>query len=479
MLRAFFRDCIIYTIPAAVSRGLGLLLVPIYTRILSPEDYGTLDMLMVFGGLVNLTVALEVSQGVARFYAVETSSARKRSLASTAFWFTLGCYGLFVLLGLAGSRVLSPWVTGRDGLESIFRIAVFGIGLNGVFYLIQNQFRWELRSRRYTETNLLMSFVTLVAAVGFAYGLDWGLVGVLWGTVLGSLAGVVYGLSWLRTSYGWQFDCALLWRMLRFSIPLVPSGLMVWMSTYLDRLMINHYLSLHEVGLYGVGYRLSSVVWFVLVGVQGALMPLVYHHYREPSTPSQLATIFRLFLAGALLTFLTLTLFAHDFLVIMTTPDFYGSASVVIYLVPAITLSQMYIFAPGIGIAKKTHVYIWINLAGVVVNALLNWWLIPALGMIGAAIATLAGSSCVFALCMYISQKSYPVPHEWKRLSFATVLAIALAVLIPTLAEEYALPWIVNLLALGVMAVGLVALGLVRTHEIVRLRQLLRPKLTP
>lgn len=479
MLRAFLRDSIIYAIPTVVSRGMALLLVPIYTRILSPADFGALDMLLVFGGLVNLTVALEVSQGMARFYADETDPGGKRAYASSAFWFTLGCYGLFVLLALVGSRVLSLWVTGQDGLEAVFRIAVVYIGLNGVFYLIQNQFRWELQSRRYAEASLLTTLVTAAAAVGFAYGLDWGLAGFLWGMALGALAGVVYGLWWLRASYAWRFDGARLRQMLRYSIPLVPAGLAVWLGSYLDRLMINHYLSLNEVGLYGVGSRLSSVVGLVVVGVQGALTPLVFAHHREPGTPSQLVVIFRLFLGGALLMFLTLSLFARDFLVLMTTPDFYSSAALVIYLVPAAMLAQMYIFAPGISIAQKTHLYIWLNLVGVLVNAALGWCLIPVWGIVGAAVATLAGSGCVFALFMCISQRLYPVPHDWKRLGTATALAVVLAVLMPVLAPTGVLHWILNLLALGAMVCGLVALGLVRRDEIVRALRESRARFMP
>ncbi len=372
MLRRFLKDSVIYAIPTFVSRGLAFLLVPLYTRILNPSDFGALDMLLVFGGLVNLTVAFEISQGAARYYMDEPDLGRKRAIVSSAFWFTVGCYGLFMLLALAGGRVLSEWVTGQQGLESVFRAGVIYIGINGIFYLVQNQFRWELNSRRYAETSLLATFATAAAVIGFAYGLDWGLQGFLWGMALGAGLGMAYGLWWLRHSIAWSFDRQRLWVMLKYSLPLVPSGIAVWVGGYMDRMMINHYLTLNEVGVYGIGFRLSSIVGLVVAGVQGALMPLVYAHYREPDTPLQLARIFRMFLAFALLVFLALSLFARDILVLMTTPDFYGAAILVIYLVPAAMLAQMYIFAPGIGIAQRTHLYIWLNLAGAVVNGMLG-----------------------------------------------------------------------------------------------------------
>lgn len=477
MLRRFLKDSVIYAIPTFVSRGLALLLVPLYTRILNPSDFGSLDMLLVFGGLVNLTVAFEVSQGAARYFIDEPDPLRKKVYVSSAFWFTVGCYGLFMLLALSSGRVLSEWVTGRQGLESVFRASVVYSGINGIFYLVQNQFRWELNSRRYVETSLLATFVTAAAVICFAYGLDWGLRGFLWGMALGAGLGTAYGLWWLRHSISWTFEWQRLWMMVKYSLPLVPSGMAVWVGSYMDRLMINHYLTLNEVGVYGIGFRLSSIVGLVIAGVQGALMPLVYAHYREPGTPLQLARIFRVFLAFALLVFLALSLFAHDILVLMTTPDFYGAAILVIYLVPAAMLAQMYIFAPGIGIVQRTHLYIWLNLAGAIVNGVLGWWLVPLVGITGAAMASLAGSACVFVLAMSFSQRLYCVPHAWGRLAAAVAVAVALAVLVPHLSSSDGARRVLGVLGIVLMAGVLVAFGLVRHDEITQAGRDLRARL--
>jgi len=67
LIKFFVRDALIYTLPSVLSRGIGVFLLPIYTRIASPEELGALDLFLVFGNIVSLTVALEISQGVARF----------------------------------------------------------------------------------------------------------------------------------------------------------------------------------------------------------------------------------------------------------------------------------------------------------------------------------------------------------------------------------------------------------------------------
>jgi O-antigen/teichoic acid export membrane protein len=474
MLRVFLRDSFAYSIPAFVSRGLSLLLIPIYSRVLTPANFGAMDMLLVFGALINLTIALEVSQGVARFHADQTTDASKVAYASAAFWFTVACYGVFLLGALLCSGQLALWIMGERGLEDAFRLGVLYISLNGVFYLIQNQFRWELRSRKYAESSLLVTFVTAGAVVWFTYALGWGLLGLLGGMSLGAAAGVVYGCWGLRRSLTLSFDVNRLREMLQYSAPLVPAGLAIWISGYVDRMMINHYLSLNEVGLYGIAYRLSSVVGLMIAGVQGALMPLVLKNYQQPDTPWQLARVFRVFIAGALLVFLALSIFARDILVLMTTPDFYQAATLVVYLVPAAMLSQMYIFAPGISIAKKTSIYLWVNLLGVLVNAALGWYLIPSVGMGGAAVATLVGNACIFASAIAMSQRLYPVPHDWIRLAAAAAVAVVLVLLLPILSTTDGIQRLLGGAAMVVMAGVLIALDIVRRDEVLRVYRMLR-----
>jgi O-antigen/teichoic acid export membrane protein len=429
MFRAFIRDSIIYAIPAFIMRGISFFLVPLYTRVLSPSDYGALDMLMVFGSLANLTVALEVTQGVARFLSDEKNLDRRVLYSSSAFWFSMICHTLFLAVTLAFTPILSRLVMGMEGLDAIFQIGMVYLWLNRLFYVIQTQFRWELRSKNYAVVSLLVSLVTVSVSITLAYYLKWGLTGILYGMIAGSLVGCVYGLWHLRFSFNFRFQGEHLKEMLLFSAPLVPSGISVFVSLYIDRLMINHYLSLNEVGLYGIGFRLASIIGLLMAGFQGALTPLIYSHYREEQTPLQLSLIFRIFLACALLIFLGLSIFAREILWVMTTPVYYSASQVVIYQVPAILLSNMYIFAPGIDIAKKTHIILWINLCVATLHIFFNWLLIPRFGITGAAVASLLGYIFFFAVYMIFSQRLYYVPHNWKPMGFSVVAVVALAFL--------------------------------------------------
>lgn len=476
MLKAFLRDSAIYAIPSIVSRGLAVILIPLYTRVLSPADYGSFDLLSAFAVLVNLTVALEVSQGVARFYSDEKDAERRVDYASSAFWFTIFCYTVFLIAALFFNKELSLLVMGRSGMETAFGVGVIYIFFNGVFYFIQNQFRWELRSSHYAIVSSIVTVATAVLAVILTYVWTWGLAGLLSGMAGGALAGVFYGLWHFRATFRFQFQWDRLREMLVFSVPLVPSGISVFVSQYIDRLMINHYLSLNDVGLFGIGFRVAGMVGLVIVGFQGALTPLIYAHHRNPSTPSQLARIFRIFVAFALLMFLVISIFAKNIMTVLTTPAYYDAANIVVFLIPAILLSNMYIFAPGTAIEKKTHIILWINVGGALLNVLLNAVLIPHFGIEGASVAKLISYGLVFGAYMWFSQQLYYVPHDWKSMMQATLFAGTVAYWISRI--ELSVAWVLPLKMMSIAAVILVILmtGLIRLSELQRLQEVVRQR---
>jgi O-antigen/teichoic acid export membrane protein len=466
MLRAFLKDGAIYTIPALVSRGLSLFLIPLYTRVLSPEDYGSLDLFTMFANIVNLTISLEVSQGVARFHAAERDPKKKVLYASSALWFTVFCYTIFAVLMIAFAQPFSELVMGQSELTRVFKIGIVYVFFNAIFYLIQNQLRWELRSKQFAIVSLVYSIITAATSVLLTYVLNWGLSGLLCGMLLGTIAGCSFGLYWLWSSFRLQFSKSLLAEMLRFSSPLVLSGIAVWVSLYIDRVMIKKFLSLHEVGLYGVGYRLASLSGLTMVGFQGALTPLIYSKHHETATPSEIAKIFRLVIFISLLVFISLVLFTKDILYFFTTEPFYAGGSTVIYLVPAIFLGSLYIFAPGIGIAKKTHYSIWINIVGASVNLLLNYLLIPHFGIIGASAATMVASLVLFLMQLILSQRFYYVPHRWGPILASVLLAWSIALIIPTIDLAVRERWALNLMSICIFVYGAALAGLISLKQI-------------
>jgi O-antigen/teichoic acid export membrane protein len=433
LLKRFVGDALTYTAGNILVRGVSIVLVPFYTRVLTPGDYGALDMLTVLAGLINVTVALEISQGLARHLPASSSENETRGFASTALWFAFGAYTLFMIAGLLTAGWLASVVLGAGGSVYLLRVAVMSIWMNGIFYLVQNQLRFTLRPAAYSVAGFVYALVSLGVAVILVLGYRLGVAGFFYGQIAGAVAGLGVGFYYTRHSYGLTFDRARLREMLAFSIPLVPSSLGVFGMVYVDRMAIRKLMTLHDVGLYGVGYRLVSIIAILLIGVQRAIVPLVFSRYKEKETPGQLARIFRLFVAAGLVMWAGVTLFSHEILAVFTTPEFYEGAKVASLLAGATLVSNMYMFMPGLDIEKKTSVVGILNLTGAVLNTALNFALIPQLGIRGSAAATLISSAIVFAGYSVMSQRHYPVPHDWARLAVVTIPAIALTSFIASL----------------------------------------------
>lgn len=137
-----------------------------------------------------------------------------------------------------------------------------------------------------------------------------------------------------------------------------------------------------------------------------------------------------------------------------------------IYLVPAVFLANSYVFSPGITIAKKTHLLIWINLAGGLLNIALNVMLVPKLGISGAGLSTLVSYMCIFVLITGVGQRFYPLPHRLGALVSAAIAAALLAVGLPQLGVDGVARWVVNTIAICLFGALCVLLGLVELREI-------------
>lgn len=422
MIKHTLRDSLIYGLASLLTKGLAIFLLPIYTRVLSTRDFGAYDLLLTLGTLANMVVALEVSQGLARYWAEVKNQGERCKMASTALWFSVGMYGLFLVLGLIFSAPLNRWLLGAEGFLPAFQLGLGFIAINGIYYLLLNQFRWELRSKAYAAASMGFAFATLVFAAILCFWLGMGLEGVMLSQLLAACCAVA--LSWwlLRRSFTWDFDVRSLGGMLAFSVPLVPAGLAVFISLYVNRVALNHFASLDEVGLFGIASRLAGVVGLLLVGIQSALTPLIYQHFQEPETPARVARLFNWFVAVAIAASFGLTLTAEKLLLIFATPEYMAAASLVAYLAPALLLSQMYIFAPGIAIRKKTHWQLCVAVLAASVSMLGNWLLVPIWGSVGAAVATLFSALVFFATWVGVSQRLYRIPYTWGRIVLATLV---------------------------------------------------------
>ena len=297
MLKAFFHDGAVYGLVRVVTSSVYLLLVPLYTRSLSTADYGVVDFLMIFSNLIYLVVTFEIAQGFARYFAESKSAEEKISYASSTLWFTIVAYTLFTISALFFSQILSNVLLDSSEYKDIVKVAALAMWGHGLFYLVQNQLRYELKAGKYAIASLAFGLVSVVMTIVLLLVFELGVMGVFLAQLSANLAGAVVGLYFARHSYRWVFDWGKCQEMMRFSIPLCFSSLGVFAALYMDRIAIRYLMSIDDLGIYAVGYRIASVTLLAMAGFQMALTPLIYQHYRKEETPQEIERIFRWFLS--------------------------------------------------------------------------------------------------------------------------------------------------------------------------------------
>ena len=395
---------------------------PILTRFLAPEEVGLVELGAVAIVFANVIISLEIGQGLARFVPDEAHASETRTIASTALWFSVAAYAVATVvvgIGLIIARSTESYV------PAVMLAAVTG----GLFLLVQGQLRWELRPVPYAITSFAFAAVTLIATTALL-GSGAGVIGAFVGQAVGATIGLVLALIASRGSFGREFDRKWLKRLLAFSGPLVPASVGVLIALYVDRVVIATMLTLDDVARFSVGHRVASIVSLVMTAVQLALTPLIYASYRRAEAPAEIAEMFRFIVGWALGLWVAISLAAPEVVSLVAPESYRPAATVVPVLAPAIILSGLAVFAPGLAIARRTTPIALISIFGAILNVALCILLVATLGIIGAALATLTSGATAFALTVWYGQRYYPIPYDLGRIGVglsAVVIVIVLS----------------------------------------------------
>jgi O-antigen/teichoic acid export membrane protein len=419
-----------------------------------------------------LTTALplEISQAVGRFYTDSRIEGERRAIASTGLWFTLAVFSIFAMIPLLSAPDVSRWMLASENGSSIIRIAAVGLVCQGLFYLTMEQLRWRIKPELHAFTGITSTLVLIGVTAVLILGFHTGVIGVFIGQLVGNSVGVTMAVWFGRSSYAFKFDRSWLRKMLAYAAPLVPSTAALVVASMVDRIAIRTFMSLASLGIYGIANRFGTVIALVMIGVNGAFMPLVLRHHSDRTTPAAIADIFRYFVYLGTIVFLGMSLFSGWILQVIATPAFYGADSIVPVVILVGAFSSMWVFAPGLVLAKRTRVIAAVNIAAAILNTGLVFLLVPVVGLLGAAMGTAISFFAAFVALMVMSQREYPAPHQWLRLGTAFTLAVAAviaqrAILHPTPSGENAYTFLFEG-ALFVVAGFLVSFLLLDRREI-------------
>lgn len=423
------RHSAVYGMGSLVSRFIAVLLLPVYTRYLTPADYGLIETLIALSAILTVLLAAGVKSAFFRYYFDEKDEAGHRTVIRTSFWFTMvmGTAGLVV--GFVFAAQISNLLFDTSDHANLVRAAFVGLWAHVNYEQMTSLFRVEQRSVSYLIATLINLGLTVGATLLLVVAWDQGPIGVIVGNFTGTLVVYVGLLVYRREQLGFEWNRHLLREMNRFGMPLVPSALFLWVLNFSDRFFLVKLSGPREVGLYSIGVRLASAIILLLAAFRTAWPAFAYSIEDDREAGRAYAFVLTYLVTLTSWMALGLGLLAPWLVQLLTTPEFYSAERVVPTLAFAAALFGAYIVVViGIGRARQTRSNWVITGAAAVLNIVLNLALIPPFGMMGAAVATFGAYALLFLGMAWKAQTVFPVPYQWRRVATALGVAAALTV---------------------------------------------------
>lgn len=478
-LTAMGRNWFVYGISSVASRLVGFLLLPIYTRVLTPEEYGIRAMVTLGVDVVGMLFSLGIGVAMVRFYAGD-GDRRRPEAVSTGFIAGAAVLGVGVAIALGMTPLLAGLVLGdpvyapylRLGLVSLYALNLFDLGLVA------------LRIRQRAGTVAIFSLAALLGTVTlnivFVVVLRWGVTGILYSEIITfGIVALVLAVRTLR-DFGRRVSWGLARAMMAYGAPLTLMPF-AWLAiNRSDMLFLAHASSLAEVGVYSLALQYAQVllvaviypfrdVWDVNQFLLGAT-PEGRRLYRR---------IFHLFTMLVIGAALVGAIIAPEVIQVMAAPRFHGAASVVPLLLAAHVVTGMSLFFnSGLLVKNRTALLGAIALVTAAINVGANALLVPRYVAVGAAVSRLIALGAMAALTYAVARRLWPQRPDFGALAKVVVLALA-GFAASRLVPDEGLVVSLSLKAgivLGVVAAG-VLVGAVDRHDLRRGAALLRERL--
>lgn len=425
----FVKGSAILILSNMIIKGINFLLLPLYTKYLTPELLGVSDTITTLTSMVFPLLVMGLDGGFSAFYFDERTVTHQKKVFNTV-WFTLLIAGVVPILLACMSKPISVLMFGTPDYMFLVGIAMVSVSMNLWYLPFSIYVRMENRMTVFAVINFIASLSMILLNVLFLSVFEIGVYALISSTVAINLIQLVLYLMLGKILPQKSFyDSKLIKPMLKYSLPLVPNVVAVWILNMSDRYIILHFCGEWDVGLYGIAARCATVISFIANGVYMAYTTYAYDKKDDADAPKQYARILNAFNFAILLVCFTGSIFGKE-IVLLMTEDSYSSAYLMV--APLLFSQLLYgintIVGYAIGFVKKSKYILLATSFGAVVNVVLNILLIPQFGAVAAAYTTLISFFLMTAMTYVISQKLYHVEYSTAKvvLSIAVTFAIVL-----------------------------------------------------
>lgn len=433
-LKQLGKDSLIYGIGGIFAKGVSFFLLPVYTRIFTPADYGTIEMLTVISSFLAaiLVMGMDSAQSMYFFKHKEDGKSVQAQIVSSILQWRLIWGSVIVIIATLSAPLLNTALFDGKLSWEYFAIAFVGTLFSQIMSQSAEVMRLLYRPWGFIGITLSQSLLSAALILTTVLVFGQGVLGYFLGTAVASM--VVAQLGWFRIREYLTFDRLYTdwWpQLIRFGAPLVPAGLAMYFMNTADRWFVQYYHGDAALGLFAVGAKFAMLMTLAVETFRKAWWPIAMDAMHSDDGPETFRMIARLYmgLGTAMLVILT---FLSPWLVQLLTPHSYHAAWPIVGILAwqALFYGFFLIASAGIWKAEKNYLNLYLMAVAGIVGILLNWVLVPQYGGVGAACATALTYLLWVAASVALSEWCWPVGYKLSIYMVQVVIAASVSALI-------------------------------------------------
>ncbi len=414
----FLKDFFIYGFVSILGKLAAVFLIPVYTSILTKEEYGAMALIVSCKGVIDLVSNLNIHSGIVRDY-YDVGKDRTRLVSTGLFSIlVLSCFTLLIVLLLSDFLVTD--ILYIPNFKSAFVLMALSIPVGSLMSYFSILARFKKRPLLYSIGCLVQLLVQiLVSLIGVVY-LKLGIPSIFFGVLAGEIISVIY-FAFLNKSYiSFSFNRDYLKRALCFAIPTLPAILAGWIDTSLGQIIVGRFIDVEELGVYSLALQLASVFTLVSAAFQNVWAPFLYEHYSKESFSSEASRLFSVITVILLCISITLSFFSKEIVLLLSNSNYENASIYVPILCIAMSFYMLFPFAiSGIEVMRKTHYIGFGYVFGSILNILTIIVLIRYVGVLAAPISLSLSRIMSF---VFMWRKS----HKYLQFKCPSILLVAI-----------------------------------------------------
>jgi O-antigen/teichoic acid export membrane protein len=421
-LKTLLSGSFIYGFGTILVQTVNILLMPILTAHLSPSEYGAVAVLNFAILVASAIFSWGMNSSVGMCYFEHNSARWRTEVIGTAFGLISISAVLLVTCVYACLGWASEYLLGALGYDTATLYAAICAGLIMVAIPFDGKLRLDAKPLQFTAASFVATFAIAGLTLWFVIGLKRGVQGYFEALVIGRLISLVafYFISGGLTEI--IFASAVARRLLRLGIPLMPQFIILYFMQYGNIDLLKRFSGLADAGLYSAGLAIGLASNVVVSSIGNAWAPFFLSYTtRQNEAKEMFGRATKYYILGVGLFSLSFYYFAKLLIIILSAPEYYPGYQVIGPIATSMFMLGLYnMLLPPVYFAKEVGRITYNGLAAILVQLWIAWLLIPQLGILGAAWASVCAYS-VFALLLYLVNISKPkyfrIVYHWPALA--------------------------------------------------------------